>query len=67
MTRRIRMSYTLAQACAADAGNRSMRAAGRTRWSMADWNASVEEFNRVWPLCPCHRCDPEECPEGWTP
>jgi hypothetical protein len=30
-----------------DAGNRSMRKAGRKKWSQADWNAATREYHRV--------------------
>jgi hypothetical protein len=46
--RYITMTYELAMACGWDAGNRSMREAGRTKWSRADFNASVREFNSLW-------------------
>lgn len=45
----MRMTYQLAMAAARDAGNRSMREAGRTKWNQADYNAMVREFNRLWP------------------
>jgi hypothetical protein len=42
--------------CAAiDAGDRSMRAAGRPSWNDDDWNAMVREFNR---LCPESGAEP---------
>ncbi len=37
----------LARAAAQDAGNRSMRKAGRKQWSQADWNAATREYHRV--------------------
>lgn len=40
-------SYTLAMAAGADAGNRSMRAAGRKRWSVEDWNVAAREVERL--------------------
>lgn len=46
--RYMRMSYFLAMACAKDAGNRSMRTAGRTVWDSADYNANVREFDSLW-------------------
>jgi len=39
--------YDLAMAAARDAGNRSMRAAGRSRWSRADYVVSCQTFNKV--------------------
>lgn len=43
------MALTLAMVYAAghDAGNRSMRKAGRTKWSRADYNAAAAEFARL--------------------
>lgn len=35
------VTHTLAMAAGRDAGNRSMRAAGRTSWSREDWNAAA--------------------------
>lgn len=43
------MTYKLAMAASRDAGNRSMKRAGRAKWSRADYNAAVVEFNRLWP------------------
>lgn len=37
----------IARAAGWDAGNRSMRAAGRTRWNEDDWNAACEVTNRL--------------------
>lgn len=45
----IRMTYQLAHAAAWDAGNRSMRAAGRERWGEEDRDACAAEFERLWP------------------
>lgn len=44
------LTYELAHAASMDAGNRSMRAGGRTAWNLDDYNASVDEFNRLWPI-----------------
>jgi hypothetical protein len=44
-----RLTRDVAWAAAHDAGNRSMRHAGRTSWNEDDYNAAVEEFNRLWP------------------
>lgn len=43
------MTESLARAAAQDAGNRSMRKAGRKAWNMDDWNAAWDEFDRLWP------------------
>ena len=43
------MTYEIAKAAAWDAGNRSMRAAGRPAWSAEDYNACCAEFNRLMP------------------
>lgn len=40
---------TVAQRASTDAGNRSMRAAGRTRWSVDDYNAACQELVRLTP------------------
>lgn len=34
------LTYAVAMAAGQDAGNRSMRAAGRTAWNDDDWNAA---------------------------
>jgi len=47
---KLTMTYQLAHAASMDAGNRSMRKAGRSVWSDADYSASVAEFNRLFPL-----------------
>lgn len=46
----LEMTYDIAMAASRDAGNRSMRKAGRTRWSVEDWNVAADEFNRLWPV-----------------
>lgn len=33
-----------------DAGNRSMRAAGREHWNEDDWDAMCSAYNKLWPL-----------------
>jgi hypothetical protein len=43
------MTRALAYAASQDAGNRTMRAAGRTAWDIEDYNACVNEFDRLWP------------------
>jgi hypothetical protein len=47
----MRRNFTrvLAFAAAGDAGNRNMRAAGRTTWNEDDWNIACEELDRLWP------------------
>lgn len=44
------LTMKLVYAAGHDAGNRSMRSAGRTKWSRADYNAAATEFAR---LAPC--------------
>lgn len=41
--------YEIAHASGHDVANRSMRKAGRTKWSKADYNKAVKEFNRLFP------------------
>lgn len=43
------ITYELAMATARDAGNRSMRAGGRTKWAVKDWNEACKTFERLWP------------------
>lgn len=45
----MQMTYSIAMAAARDAGNRHMRAAGRTVWAVVDWNHACETFKRLWP------------------
>lgn len=47
---RMELTRDLAYAAAMDAGDRSMRAAGRTAWSAEDTARCREEFNCLWPL-----------------
>jgi hypothetical protein len=49
MTATTRRPATYAEAMAAgrDAGNRSMRAAGRTSWNDDDWNAACDVTQRL--------------------
>jgi hypothetical protein len=47
---RIVMTYQLAHAAGMDAGNASMRAAGRQHWNEEDYNACWAEFERLWPI-----------------
>lgn len=46
----MRLTRELAWAAGWDAGDRSMRAAGRKRWSKKDYAAAVAEFDRLWPV-----------------
>lgn len=39
----------IAWAVSTDAGNRSMRKAGRKAWNEDDWNVAVAELNRLLP------------------
>jgi len=41
--------YDLAHAASRDAGNRSMRAAGRSKWNQDDYNVACAEFDRLMP------------------
>lgn len=41
------LTYKIAMAAGRDAGNRSMRAAGRKVWSEADWNAAAAVTARL--------------------
>jgi hypothetical protein len=48
----MQLTYPLAMAVGQDAGNRSMRAAGRTRWSDEDYNVAAAQFARAYgPMC----------------
>lgn len=51
----------IARAAGWDAGNRSMRSAGRTAWNATDYAAAVAECQRLWPG------DGEEVPDGSVP
>jgi len=42
-----RPTQAIAHAAGWDAGNRVMRAAGRTAWNEDDWDAACEVFNRL--------------------
>ena len=44
------LTRELARVAALDAGNCSMRAAGRTEWSEDDAAECTKEFDRLWPL-----------------
>ena len=43
----ITLTYDLAMAAGRDAGNRSMRAAGRTKWSAEDYDAMIARVDRL--------------------
>ena len=66
--RKMQMTYELANACALDAGNASMRRAERKAWTLDDWNVMAKKFHRLWPCPPganCPTCYPQEtesCP-----
>ena len=45
----MKMSIEIARAAAWDAGNRSMKAAGRSAWSGEDWDAACAEIDRLMP------------------
>lgn len=49
---RIEMTYEIAMAAGRDAGNGSMREGSRTAWSVEDWDAACETFERLWPQVP---------------
>ncbi len=42
-----KMTKAIMYAAGRDAGNRSMKAAGRTKWSRKDFNAAAAEFARL--------------------
>jgi hypothetical protein len=42
------MTYDLAMAAGADAANRRMRKAGRSKWSRGDFAAACAEFDRLY-------------------
>jgi hypothetical protein len=46
---RITMTREIAEAIGRDAGNLSMQKAGRKIWSVDDYNASIDAFNKAWP------------------
>jgi len=43
------ITQQIARAAAQDAGNNSMRKAGRSKWSKADYNAACATFAKLWP------------------
>lgn len=46
---RIIMTPELARAAATDAGNRSMRERGATRWNLDDYRRAARQFNLLVP------------------
>ena len=57
MKRRTLLTRELSYAAGRDAGNRSMRKAGRKAWSREDYDAAWAEFNRLWSA--------DNCPHGY--
>lgn len=52
MTRKLRgveLTYPIAMAASRDAGNRHMRANGRTAWNLDDWNVAAEKAEKLRP------------------
>lgn len=49
MSKQPEITYGLAMAAGHDAGNRSMREGGRTKWAVKDWNEACKTFERLWP------------------
>lgn len=49
MTTRPKLTQQIAHAAARDAGNASMRKAGRKKWNSDDFYAASRECNRLWP------------------
>lgn len=47
------LTREIAWAAATDAGDRSMRKAGRKAWNEEDLLAAAEEFARLWPEGEC--------------
>lgn len=43
----IAMTHALAMSIGLDAGNKSMRKAGRSKWNYGDWNVCVAAFNKA--------------------
>ena len=44
------VTYKIAMAAGQDAGNKSMKAAGRTSWNDDDWNVAAETTARLMAL-----------------
>lgn len=57
-----KITRELAFAASLDAGDESMRKAGRTEWSRADQTVASTKFNYLWPRCK-HLLEPNECPK----
>lgn len=53
----MRLTPELARAVAQDAGNRAMRAAGRSTWTRADFQTAAQTLAAIWPLGDCPTCD----------
>ena len=51
----ITLTPEIARAAAWDAGNRSMRAAGRAAWNGADWDVACAELERLEASLPAPR------------
>jgi hypothetical protein len=47
------ITYEIAMAAGRDAGNRSMKAAGRAKWNEEDWDAACAETERLAALITC--------------
>jgi hypothetical protein len=45
----IRVTRAIALAAGHDAGNRSMKRAGRVKWDETDWNAAADTFAALYP------------------
>lgn len=48
------LTLSMVFAAGRDAGNRSMRKAGRKKWGKRDYNAACAEFNRLAPFAKCN-------------
>ena len=46
----MKLTYELAHAASMDAGNDSMRKAGRKQWNKADQSAALRQFAQLWPI-----------------
>lgn len=46
----ILLTYELLMASSRDAGNRSMREAGRDRWNEDDWNVAADAAEKLRPF-----------------
>lgn len=49
MSKQPEITHGLAIAAGHDAGNRSMRKGGRTKWAVKDWREACKTFERLWP------------------